>query len=215
MVAVEQVEDAGALGHADGVDGAVRSPAALQQRPAGRAYAPLFCAAEAAGVEVYPVVVISSSPRNTKCTIVVMNTPSTTPSTAPSPVQIARGLLNEFREAYPAFRDYLPLAIGIDKQLIARRPELNRKVLRIALGLHTNSLRYLKGMEKAEARFDLDGNRADEVTEAHRTHASQILRERFKKAAEQRKAQREAEEAERKHKEKLNQLAAKFSRSGG
>lgn len=132
-----------------------------------------------------------------------------------SPVPSARSLLKELQEKFPAFRDYMPLSIGIDKQLLARLPELDRKALRVALGLHTNSSRYLRAMAKATSRFDLDGNAAGEVTEAHRTHASEVLRERFKKEAEQRKARREAEEAEvaaRRHTEKLNQLAAKFSR---
>lgn len=144
-----------------------------------------------------------------------MNTLSPTPS----PIQPARTLLKDFQEKFVAFRDYMPLAIGIDKQLIALHPELSRKTLRIALGIHTNSLRYLKAMEKAKTRFDLDGNTADEVTELHRTHATTILRERFKKVAEQRKAQRASEEAARaaevaarQHAEKLNQLTAKFSR---
>jgi ProP effector len=138
-----------------------------------------------------------------------------TPSPAASPAQSARALLKEFQEKFEVFRDSMPLAIGIDKQLLARLPELDRKVLRIALGMHTNSSRYLRRMAKATTRVDLDGNTADEITEAHRTHAAEMLKERAKKEAEQRKAQRvaeEAEEAARKRDEKLNQLAAKFSR---
>ncbi len=141
-----------------------------------------------------------------------------TPDSTPTSVQSARALLKELQEKFPAFRDCLPLAIGIDKQLLARIPDLDRKTLRIALGLHTHSTRYLKAMAKATARVDLDGNPAGEVPEAHRTHADETLRERFRKEAEQRKAQRqaqhEAEQAERaarRREEKLNQLAAKFS----
>lgn len=144
-----------------------------------------------------------------------------TPQPSASPDQRARALLKQFEEKFPVFRDHLPLAIGIDKQLRAAMPELDRKLLRIALRLHTNSLRYLKGMEKATTRFALDGSAAAEVSEEHRTHASDVLRERFKKNAAQRKAKREAEEAQRKeeeaarlHAEKLNQLTAKFSRRG-
>ena len=146
-----------------------------------------------------------------------MNTPSPTPS----PAQTARALLKELEAQFLAFRECMPLAIGIDKQLLARIPALERKVLRMALGIHTNSLRYLKAMEKATLRFDLDGNAGDAVTDEHRAHASEILRERFRKNAEQRKAQREAEAAqreaeaaERQRAEKLNQLTAKFSRRG-
>ena len=106
-------------------------------------------------------------------------------------------------------------------ELLARTPGLDRKVLRIALGIHTRSARYLKGIEKATARFDLDGKPSEDVTEAHRSHAAELLKERFRKEADQRKAQREAEKAEqaaqeavRRHAEKLEQLAARFSRPG-
>lgn len=137
---------------------------------------------------------------------------------APSPFQTARALLKELQANFAVLRDCMPLAIGIDKQLIARQPDLNRKALRIALGMHTNSLRYLKVMKKATARFDLDGNPAGEVTEEQRVHAAKVLDERLKKDAEQRKAQRQvqetqkkAEEEEQRRAEKLSQLAAKFS----
>ena len=143
----------------------------------------------------------------------------TTPESPASPFQSARVLLKELQEKFTVFGDFLPLAIGIDKQLIAQQPEVNRKALRTALGIHTNSLRYLKGMEKATVRFNLDGSNADEVTDVHRTHATTTLKERFKKNAEQRKAQKQAEDAQRKAEEetrqraeKLTQLAEKFSR---
>jgi ProP effector len=136
-------------------------------------------------------------------------------ATAPAgetPAQLARALLKRLQTQFPAFRDCLPLAIGIDKQLNTELPEVSRKVLRIALGIHTNSLRYLRAMEKATHRFDLMGKQTDEVTDVHRTHASEILRERFKKDAEQRKAQKAAAEAARIHAEKLALLSEKFSR---
>ncbi len=148
--------------------------------------------------------------------IVLMNTP-----TAPNPVLLARALLKELQQNFGVFRDCMPLSIGIDKQIIARLPDINRKVLRITLGMHTKSLRYLKQMEKATNRHDLDGNIAEEVTELHRSHTSKILQERIKQDAERRqaqheakrKAERDAKEAEtiRLRAEKLNQLAAKFS----
>ena len=139
-----------------------------------------------------------------------MTTPTPTP--VPDIAQAARALLKELQKQFAVFGNNLPLAIGIDKQLIARLPELDRKVLRNALGIHTNSMRYLRNMEKATVRFDLDGTNAGEVTDTHRAHASTILRDRFKKEAERRKAQRDADESARQHAEKLSQLAAKFSR---
>ena len=137
-----------------------------------------------------------------------MNTPTPTES----PVQSARALLKTLQDEFSVFRDCLPLAIGIDKQLLTRQNELNRKTLRIALGLHTNSLRYLKSMEKATRRFDLDGNPGEEVTDAHRAHAAEVLKERFRKDAERRRAQKLAEQQEKERNQKLSLLVEKFGK---
>ena len=132
---------------------------------------------------------------------------------ANTPGQNARALLKSLQTSFPVFNDFAPLAIGIDKQLLARLPDIERKVLRIALGMHTNSLRYLKTIANASHRLDLDGNIGDEVTEEHRKHAAEVLRERFKIEAERRKALREAETLERQRLEKLNLLVEKFGKS--
>jgi ProP effector len=161
-----------------------------------------------------------------------MNTPSPAPQPQPpvteTPVLSPRNLLKQFQEQFPPFRDCLPLSIGIDKQILARLPDLDRKTMRTALGIHTGSLRYLRVMEKATVRYDLDGTAGAEVTQTHRDHAAQVLQERFKKEAERKKAERAAEratanaareaaaeeEANRVRLDKLNQLTAKFSRKG-
>jgi ProP effector len=151
-----------------------------------------------------------------------VETPSETPAAAapPSlaggpPPPSARALLKQLQQQFPAFRDCLPLAIGIDKQLLARVPGLDRKAMRAALGIHTGSMRYLRAMEKATQRFDLDGVAGAEVTDTHRLHAKEQLQLRFKKEAERKKAEKAAEaeaEAARLRQEKLQQLASKFSR---
>jgi ProP effector len=126
-----------------------------------------------------------------------------------------RALLKQLQQQFAAFRNCLPLEIGIDKQLLARMPDLNRKLMRAALGIHTGSMRYLRAMEKATVRYDLDGKAGAEVTDTHRQHAKELLQQRFKKEAERKKAERDAaaeQEAERKRQEKLLQLASKFSR---
>ena len=131
----------------------------------------------------------------------------------------ARALLKDLQSRFDVFRNFSPLAIGIDKQLIAQEPELNRRALRLALRSHTMSTRYLKEMQTASARLNLDGSAAGEVTEEARTHSGDLLRERFKKQAEQRKAEQEtaraaqeAAQAEQRRLEKLNQLTEKFGR---
>lgn len=137
--------------------------------------------------------------------------PAATGPAADSP----RALLKQLQQQFEAFRNCLPLEIGIDKQLLARMPDLNRKLMRAALGIHTGSMRYLRAMEKATVRYDLDGKPGAEVTDTHRQHAKELLQQRFKKEAERKKAERDAAaqlEADRKREEKLQQLASKFSR---
>jgi ProP effector len=139
---------------------------------------------------------------------------SAAPAEAPS-ADSPRALLKQLQQQFEAFRNCLPLEIGIDKQLLARMPSLNRKLMRAALGIHTGSMRYLRAMEKATVRYDLDGKAGAEVTDTHRQHAKELLQQRFKKEAERKKAERDAAvqaEAERKRQEKLQQLASKFSR---
>jgi ProP effector len=148
------------------------------------------------------------------------------PNTPSVPVADPRALLKSLQESFPVFREFKPLAIGIDKQLRAKLPELDRKALRMALGMHTHSTKYLKAIAKGTTRFDLDGNSGVELTESHRQHATESLQERSKKEADRRKAQQELEAVERKREaaerqqqaeerersEKLEQLAAKFGR---
>ena len=123
-----------------------------------------------------------------------------------------RALLKDLQERFEVFRTFSPLAIGIDKQVFALLPELSKKSLRLAMRSHTISTRYLKEMEKGTVRLNLDGTPADEVTDENRQHATEQLRERFKKQAEQRKAAEAEAKAEQRRVEKLNQLTEKFGR---
>lgn len=141
-----------------------------------------------------------------------MTTPETTPQATPEKTIDARALLKELQVRYDVFRNYSPLAIGIDRQVLADQPTLEKKALRLAMRSHTMATRYLKEMEKATQRFNLDGTPAGEVSEEQRTHASELLRERFKKQVEQRKAVEAAAKAEQRRTEKLNELAEKFGR---
>ena len=143
----------------------------------------------------------------------------TTAEPKANPQSDSRALLKDIHARFDVFRNHSPLAFGIDRQVLAVLPELEKKSLRLAMRSHTISTRYLKEMEKATVRFNLDGTQADEVTDENRKHAADLLRERFKKQAEQRKATEEAAKAaeaaakaEQRRIEKLSQLADKFSR---
>lgn len=153
--------------------------------------------------------------------------PTTAEPSISKPVD-ARALLKDIHARFDVFRNHSPLAIGIDRQVFAVLPDLEKKALRLAMRSHTISTRYLKEMEKATVRLNLDGTPAGEVTDENRQHAAELLRERFKKQAEQRKAGQAAAkaaeaaalaaeaaaQAEAQRLEKLSQLAEKFSRKG-
>jgi ProP effector len=143
---------------------------------------------------------------------------TTTEATTDKPND-TRALLKDLQERFEVFRNFSPLAIGIDKQVFVVLPELSKKSLRLAMRSHTISTRYLKEMEKGTVRLNLDGTPADPVTDENRQHATEQLRERFKKQADARKAvavaakAAEAEaRAEQLRAEKLSQLAEKFGR---
>lgn len=137
----------------------------------------------------------------------------------PDPTADARALQKDLQQRFAVFRNFSPLAIGIDKQLVAQQADISRKALRTTLRSHTLSTRYLKEMQTATVRLNLDGSEAGEVTDEARAHAAELLRERFKKQAEQRKAEAAAAHAEaaaahaeQVRREKLSQLAEKFGR---
>ncbi|GAA5181728.1 hypothetical protein GCM10025771_29320 [Niveibacterium umoris] len=111
------------------------------------------------------------------------------------------------------FRAWQPLAIGVDKQLIALHPEFPVKALKTALLIHTRSLPYYRNMAKATQRFALDGSIAGEVTDQQRKYASEQIGEIQRKRAEARRAAEEAEKArkaEELRQQKLQLLVSKF-----
>jgi len=128
-------------------------------------------------------------------------------------VTAPREVLKILAGKYPVLRNWQPLAIGIDKQLIALHPEFAPKHMRTALLIHTRALPYLRAVSKAKERFALDGTVAGEVTEQQRAHASEQIKEIQRKRAE---ARRQAEEAEKARKaeelrqQKLQLLVSKF-----
>lgn len=155
-----------------------------------------------------------------QCEHPVISQVSMTPNPiAASAPLTARALLKQLHEAFVPFRLGQPLAIGIDKHIVVHLPDVNRRILRSALSLHVTSVQYLKAMQSATVRYNLDGSTADEVTPLQRTRATEMLHERFKKQAAARQAQRAVEAAQQKaqeaalqHAEKLQLLSAKFTR---
>jgi ProP effector len=129
------------------------------------------------------------------------------------PTQTPKQLLKQLQVQFAVLRDCAPLAIGIDKQILKQLPDTDRKLLRVALAMHTNSTPYLKQTKRGEVRMNLDGSPAEPLREEHRARAADLLRERQKKVAEQHKAAREAAQASERLNEKLGKLAEKFAKS--
>lgn len=123
-------------------------------------------------------------------------------------------VLDVLTTQFTVFKEARPLAIGIHKAILERMPDLTKEKVSKALRFHTGTTRYLKALSQAERRYDLDGNEAGEVTEEQREAATKLIKERFRKANEKRKAEEARQLAEaqaRQRQEKLEMLAAKFS----
>lgn len=132
---------------------------------------------------------------------------STSDSQPSSPRSQGKAVLEQLCRVFPVFRNAQPLAIGIDKSIRMRLPEISSYQLSRALDWHTGSMRYLKALANGEQRFDLDGNPCGVVTAEQRDLAKKSLVERFRKTAER----RQEEQAVRQRQEKLQKLAEKFS----
>lgn len=105
----------------------------------------------------------------------------------PLPLEQLRPLLRALRSRSPAFRNTLPLAVGISAAVLNLAPDLgvSRVTLRRVLMFWTARPAYLKALATPGAvRHSLDGTPGDPVSADHRDHAQQALqRLQFRKAA--------------------------------
>lgn len=89
----------------------------------------------------------------------------------PSPVNPA---LEKLFELYPKLfgARFLPLKLGVYEDLLARHPDVFRaEDLKVAMGLHARSTRYLDSVVAGHARHDLDGAAVEPVAPEHVHHA--------------------------------------------
>ena len=79
-----------------------------------------------------------------------MDTTTPTP-TASTEIRSAKEMLKALRAAFPVFAEFKPLAIGIDKQVMAARPEFAKKLLRPAMlpAMRHFHQRWLEGIAGA------------------------------------------------------------------
>ena len=90
------------------------------------------------------------------------------------PPRKANPVLEQLFEFYPALfgAQFLPLKLGVYKDLLARHPDAFKpEDLKVAMGLHARSMRYLEAVAAGHPRHDLDGNPVEPVAPEHLHHA--------------------------------------------
>jgi ProP effector len=83
-------------------------------------------------------------------------------------------VLERLFELYPKMFGprFLPLKLGVYQDLLALHPEeFKKEDLKVALGLHARSTRYLEAVAAGEKRHDLNGLPIEDVSPEHVHHA--------------------------------------------
>lgn len=96
--------------------------------------------------------------------------PANDPSAKPKRTQTVQPVLEKLFELYPNLfgAEFLPLKLGVFQELLASHPEhFERASLKIALGLHTRSTRYLQSVAAGKMRHDLQGVAVENVAPEH------------------------------------------------
>lgn len=122
---------------------------------------------------------------------------------APRPVH---PLLHKLFELYPRLfgARFLPLKLGVFEDLVAAHPEaLPAAELKVALGLHTRSTRYIEAVASGLPRHDLQARPVEPVAPEHVQHA---ILELYKR--------RSGKAPERARQQAVEQLAAAIEASG-
>jgi len=96
------------------------------------------------------------------------------PQQPPRPQRKVHPALERLFELYPNLfgARFLPLKLGVYEELLARHPDdFKAEDLKVAMGLHARSTRYLESVAAGHPRHDLDGNVAEPVAPEHVHHA--------------------------------------------
>jgi len=96
------------------------------------------------------------------------------PGAAPRAPQRVHPALEQLAALYPHLFGavFRPLKRGIFQDILAAHPELfEREALKVALGLHTRSTRYLQSVAAGDKRHDLQGQPVEAMAPEHVHHA--------------------------------------------
>lgn len=118
----------------------------------------------------------------------IADIPKTRGRAARNPQRPVHPLLHKLFALYPRLfgARFLPLKIGIFEDLVAAHPDaLPADELKVALGLHTRSTRYIEAVASGLARHDLQGKPVEPIAPEHVHHAIlELYRRRSGKAPE-------------------------------
>ena len=96
------------------------------------------------------------------------------PVAAPAPKKVrsqpVQPVLEKLFELYPHLfgHEFVPLKLGIFQELLAAHPaHFERAALKVALGVHTRSARYLQSVAAGKRRHDLQGVAGEPVAPEH------------------------------------------------
>lgn len=104
------------------------------------------------------------------------------------PARPVNPVLERLFELYPKMfgARFLPLKLGVYQELLAQHgDEFKKEDLKLALGLHARSTRYLEAVAAGEKRHGLDGEPVEDVAPEHVHHAiMEVFRRRQARSKE-------------------------------
>ena len=107
---------------------------------------------------------------------------------AARPPRPAFAVLERLFQLYPKMfgARFLPLKLGVYQELLALHPdEFKKEDLKVALGLHARSTRYLESVAAGHKRHDLNGSPVEDVAPEHVHHAiMEVFRRRQARSKE-------------------------------
>ena len=112
--------------------------------------------------------------------------PPAKPQNQVRPQREVHPVLKQLFDLYPKMfgAQFLPLKLGVYQDLLALHPELfKREDLKVALGLHARSTRYLESVAAGHARHNLQAEPVEPVAPEHVHHAiMEVFRRRQARA---------------------------------
>ena len=100
--------------------------------------------------------------------------PTKTPTTSPSELRID-ALDKQLSAAFSIWRDYQPLALGIEKSLFrfiaAQHLSASKRVVQKLLKRHTAAQAYRENIQQQAMRYELDGSPAGEISQLDKAYA--------------------------------------------